>query len=144
MSDYTPVEEQERLQSYIRNWITMEENLIDYSSELLKEAENPFIKCICEFMVRDSEKHKILLETILNQLLGTVTFTHDDMKLLDKFLDKHADIEKNAVEHAEQTVADCKQYLPKMLLRYLAEDERKHDLLLSELDRLKSKAMIGN
>ncbi len=130
-------ESSEKFANLIKRWITVEENAISSTKELLGETDNPVLKTFIDLMKRDSEKHKDILEVIQQHLTTSYTFTTDDMSVINSFITKHDKIEKNAVELAEETVAACKLPLPKMLLKYLLDDEKKHDLLIDELNKVK-------
>ena len=90
-----------------------------------------------EMVKMDSQKHRRMLEAIRLSLDSTVTFTTDDLKVIDSFVDKHAFIEKNAIETAEQALAMSSLPIPKMLLEHLLEDEKKHDAYMGELNEIK-------
>ena len=127
----------ERFEELIKSWITIEEENIDAAADLMGQSKNPMVSAIIDLLKRDSEKHKHILKTIQQSLEHTVTFTTDDMKIVDTFITKHASIEKNAVETAEQALAMSSLPIPRLLLSSLLEDEKKHDAYMEELTVLK-------
>ena len=73
---------------------------------------------------------------------GTVVLTHDDMAVLGQFIEKHTQIEKDAVEIAAMTLEKVRTPIAKFLLEYLYEDEKKHDFIMDNLEKLKGTAML--
>ncbi len=106
------------------------------------KVENPILTCVIDTIKRDSEKHQEILELVLEGMEGTVTLTPDDMIILSTFIEKHTQIEKDAVSIAEQTLKKVRTPIARFLLEYLNEDEKKHDLIMDHLDRLKGTALI--
>jgi hypothetical protein len=86
----------------------------------------------------DSEKHKHILETIRLSLESTVVMSPEDLKVIDSFVERHATIEKNAIETAEQAMEMGSLPIPKFLLSHLLEDEMSHDKYMEELTKLKA------
>ncbi len=136
-------QEREEFKTLIQRWITIEDNTINMADDLIKQAKNPMVQILIDLLKRDSVKHKHILEGIRLHIESTITFDQDDMKIIDSFIERHSIIEKTAVETAENAVNKTKLPIPRMLLKYLLEDERKHDLFMDELNRIKSSAMIG-
>jgi bacterioferritin (cytochrome b1) len=122
----------------IKKWIILEENTIDSASDLINQSKNPIVKNIIDLIKLDSEKHKHILESIRLSLDHTVTFSTDDLKVVDSFVEKHASLEKNAVETAEQAIEMSSLPIPRFLLEQLLADEKKHDSYMEELNELKA------
>lgn len=122
----------------IKKWIILEENTIDSASDLINQSKNPIVKNIIDLIKLDSEKHKHILESIRLSLDHTVTFSTDDLKVVDSFVEKHASLEKNAVETAEQAIEMSSLPIPRFLLEQLLVDEKKHDSYMEELNELKA------
>ncbi len=134
-------ERSEEFRNLIKKWIAIEKATISLSDRLLEKTENPFISCIIDTINRDSRKHQEVLELIAESLEGTVTFTHEDMSVLTEFVEKHAKIEQDAVDIAALTLEKVRTPFAKFLLEYLHEDEKKHDLIMNNLTKLRAKSM---
>ena len=130
-------ENRKHFEELIHRWIGIEENTIDTANDLMGQSKNPMLKTIIDLLRRDSEKHKNVLETILYSLDHTVTFDTDDMKIIDTFVSKHIELEKTAVETAEQALEMSSLPIPRFLLENLLADEKKHDAYVEELNELK-------
>jgi rubrerythrin len=130
-------ENRKKFEELIKNWIIMEESSIHSADELISQSKNPYLKTMIELVKLDSEKHKRILETISLSLESTVTFSTDDLKVIDTFVEKHALLEKNSVASAEQALEMSSLPIPRMLLEQLLSDEKKHDSYMDELNELK-------
>jgi hypothetical protein len=130
-------ENRKKFEELIKKWIVMEDSTISSADELIGQSKNPYLKTMIELVKMDSEKHRRILEAIRLSIDSTITFTTDDMKVVDTFVEKHAAIEKNALETAEQAVEMSSLPIPKMLLEQLLTDEKKHEAYMDELNELK-------
>lgn len=126
----------------LRKWIAIEKATIKMTDNLLPRVENPILTCLIDTIKRDSEKHQQILDMVLEGMEGTVVLTHDDMAILCEFLEKHIQIEKDAVDIAGQTLKKVRTPIAKFLLEYLYEDEKKHDFIMDNLAKLKGTAML--
>ncbi|MBI4847805.1 MAG: hypothetical protein HY808_04405 [Nitrospirae bacterium] len=127
----------QKFEELLKRWIVMEEGTINTANSLINGSKNPMVKAMIDLLRLDSEKHKHILEAIRLSLDSTVTFSTDDMKVVDSFIEKHIEIEKNAIATAEQAVNMTTLPIPKLLLSHLLEDEKSHDAYMSELNGLK-------
>ncbi|MBI5055784.1 MAG: hypothetical protein HZB61_04120 [Nitrospirae bacterium] len=127
----------QKFEELIKRWIVMEEGTINTANSLMNSSKNPMVKAMIDLLKLDSEKHKHILEAIRLSLDSTVTFSTDDMRIVDTFIEKHIEIEKNAIATAEQAVNMTTLPIPKLLLSHLLEDEKSHDAYMSELNGLK-------
>lgn len=131
-------ENRKKFEELIKKWIVMEDSTISSADELIGQSKNPYLKTMIEMVKMDSEKHRRILETIRLSLDSTVVFTTDDMKVIDSFVEKHALLEKNAIETAEQALEMGSLPIPRMLLEQMLVDEKKHDAYMDELNELKT------
>ena len=127
----------QRFEELLTRWINIEDKTIETADDLMGQSKNPMLKAIIDLLKRDSEKHKHTLEAIQYSLDHAVTFTTDDMRVVDTFIEKHAMIEKNAVETAQQALEMSSLPIPRFLLENLLIDEKKHDAYMEELNELK-------
>lgn len=130
-------ENRKRFVELLQKWIVLETNTIDSAESLLKIAKNPYVKALIELIKIDSEKHRQILETIRLSLDSTVTFTHDDMDVINTFIERHDSMEKGTINVAEQIIEMVMLPIPKLLMTHLLEDEKSHDKYIEEVTRLK-------
>ena len=130
-------ENRKHFEELINRWIILEDSAIETSNDLIGNSSNPIVKAIIDLVKLDSEKHKRILETIRLSLNSTVTFSTDDLQVVGSFIEKHAALEKNAVETAEQAVQMSSLPIPKFLLEQLLQDEKNHDAYMDELNQIK-------
>ncbi len=130
-------ENRKHFEELIKKWIILEDSTIEASSDLIGNSTNPIVKAIIDLVKMDSQKHKRILETIRLSLDTAVTFSTDDLQVVGSFIEKHAAMEKNAVETAEQAVQMSSLPIPKFLLEQLLQDEKNHDAYMHELNEIK-------
>ena len=133
----TVPENRKHFEELIKRWIILEDSTIEASNDLIGDSSNPIVKAIIDLVKMDSEKHKRILETIRLSIDSAVTFTTDDLQVVGTFIEKHAALEKNAVETAEQAVQMSSLPIPKFLLQQLLQDEKNHDAYMEELNTIK-------
>jgi hypothetical protein len=131
-------ENRKKFEELLKKWIVIEDSTIDSANDLINQSKNPLTKTIIDLIKMDSEKHKHILETIRLSLDSAVALSPEDLKIIDTFVDKHATIEKNAIETAEQALEMGSLPIPKFLLSHLLDDEKSHDQYMEELDKLKA------
>ena len=132
-----------RFEKLLEDWVVIEDKSIDTASDLMGKSKNPMVTAIIDLLKCDSQKHKNILQAIQFNLDHAVTFTNDDMKVVDTFITNHAEMEKNAVETAEQALEMSSLPIPRFLLENLLEDEKKHDVYIEELNELKMRMAKG-
>jgi hypothetical protein len=131
-------ENRKKFEELLKKWIVIEDSTIDSANELIGQSKNPLTKTIIDLIKMDSEKHKHILETIRLSLESTVVMSPEDLMVIDTFVERHATIEKNAIETAEQAMEMGSLPIPKFLLSHLLEDEKSHDTYMEELTKLKA------
>ena len=142
MSKRYSAETDENFLKLLKKWVKIEKATINMTGSLLKKADNRIVQVLIDTIHRDSQKHQMILELILEGLEGTITLTPDDMGVLGEFLQKHTAIEQESVDIAAQSLKKVRTPIAKFLLEYLHKDEQKHDFIMENLDKLKGTAMI--
>lgn len=133
------VEQQETFEAGIKKWQIAEDETISSCDAILAATDNVLVKTIAEVIKTDSEKHKHVLDVITQALDGTITLTPDELGVMSKLLDKHLELEMGSVALASEQLDRTHNFVVKELLTYLLEDEKKHYLLLKELNDFKKK-----
>ena len=132
-----------RFEKLLEDWLVIEDKTIEMASDLMGKTENPMVSAIIDLLKRDSEKHKHILKAIQHNLDHAVTFTNDDMKIVDTFITNNAALEKNAFETAQQVLEMSSLPIPRFLLETLLDDAKKHDEYMEELTELKMRMTRG-
>jgi rubrerythrin len=130
-------ENRKKFEELVNRWIRLEENTINEANNLIGNSKNPMVRAVIDLLKIDSEKHRHILQAIQQSLNSTVTFSTDDLKVVDTFVENHMTLEKNAIETAEQALAMSSLPIPRLLLSHLLEDEKSHDAYMSELNDIK-------
>jgi len=125
----------------LKRWRGIERATINTTNKAMMKIDNPLILALMDTIKRDSEKHKEILGLIIDGLEGTTVISHEDMGALNKFIEQHAQVEKDMVAMGEESLKRVRTALPKFLLNYLLNDEKKHDFIMDGLAELKAKIM---
>lgn len=139
MSTRNMVEEQETFEAGIDKWQKMEDLTIATCDEILEATDNKLVTTIAGIIKSDSTKHKMVLGVVKEALNGTITLTPNELGELSGLLEKHRDLEKETVELAAEQLELSRNFVVNHLVSYLLEDERKHFLLLHQLNDFKKK-----
>lgn len=133
------VEEQETFEAGISQWQKMEDATIASCDEILEATDNKLVTTIAGIIKSDSENHKMVLGVVKETLNGTITLTPDELGELSGLLEKHRDLEKESVELAAEQLELSRNFVVNHLVSYLLEDERKHYMLMHQLNDFKKK-----
>lgn len=129
----------EKLIELLKTWQKLEDAAVHSTTEIIKSTRNPFVQVIMEIIRQDSVMHRRVQQLILDSL--TIKEFSIDANELDELwakIEEHDEMERKVVGLAEVAKAETESPLVKYLLDYLLTDERKHDLLLSELEKFKN------
>jgi len=122
----------------LREWLTLEDQTINLSNESMKKSDNAFVKVTTEMIRRDSEKHKAMLQFLLDHLTKAgVRLTPQDLMPLSDIMDKHIQAEAKSMALANSALTKNKDVFAGYILSYLMEDEIKHHEMLIRLDHMK-------
>jgi rubrerythrin len=108
---------------------------------IIEKTDNPVVHLVMEIIQRDSQMHYRLQEWIADSLESkTVTLTYEELDRIWSLIERHIELEKKTVAMAQQSldaIKGKKMVIQEYLLNYLAEDEKKHNNLLSHLEGIK-------
>ena len=134
----TQKEEIAKLVNTLRTWQKIEDDSIRNSSEILKKTENPLIHLIMEIIRQDSAMHKRVQQLIIDHFeKKPISITPEELLSFWNMVEEHDEIEKKTIKLAEEAMNETTSNLAKYLLGYLMTDEKKHDMLLSEMEKIK-------
>lgn len=131
-------ENRKQFRELIERWVGIEESSITTADDLISQSKNPLLKSMIEIIKLDSEKHKRILEAIKLNFDSAISFSTDDLKIVDTLVERHASVEKHAVETAEQALEMSSLPIARLLLEHMLQDEKSHDAYVQELNELKA------
>ena len=133
---------QENLAKTMKTWQKIEDASVASTGKIIQETENPLIRLVMENILRDSQTHRQVQQFIVDSLeKQAVSLTPEEMSNVWSGIKAHIDIERRMIGFVEETLEALKgkkMLVQEYLLNYLREDEKKHDDLLSSLDKIKS------
>jgi len=132
---------QDKLVSNMRSWQKIEDASMASCGQIMSETDNPLIHLVMEIIQIDSQVHHRVQDFIARSLTEkAVSITPEEMGKVWDGIKKHVDIEKKMVGFVEETlgaVKGKKMLVQEYLLNYLRTDEKKHDMLLEALEKVK-------
>ena len=137
----TTKELQQEIISNMRRWQKIENAAAVSTGQIMERTDNPVIHLLMEIIQRDSQMHYRVQEWIADSLqYKTVTLNPDELNQVWGMIEQHVEVEKKALGMAKQSLASLKgkkMVIQEYLLEYLAEDEKKHNELLKQLETIK-------
>ncbi len=129
---------QEALVKLIKEQIKIERNFVDTVEKQIKGVHNVAAKLLLLETQKDSEKHALILEGILDviskkdsrPLWDTLLDSYVDKIVVRRNLEKHIDTETSMINHLEKEMKETEDEGIKLLLEHIASDERKHHKIL--------------
>ena len=132
---------QEKIVANMQRWQAIEDTASVQMSEIIAKSKNPVIRQIMEIIRIDSQNHYRVQKLIADSLTTeTVTLSPDELHEIWDLIEKHQKTEKRAEEYAQDSlnaIQGKKMVIQEYLLKYLLEDEAKHDRLLDNLEAIK-------
>ena len=129
----------DKLVQQFRDWQNLENETLRLAEDLQKKTSNPFIQLIMEVIKRDSEKHKVMQQFVIDALTKeAVHLSPEELIPLSEVLEKHISAEAKSMALANAcAVAESKDYFVDFVVEALMEDEAKHHSMLKTLDHIK-------
>ncbi|MFH1132708.1 MAG: hypothetical protein V1754_15340 [Pseudomonadota bacterium] len=136
-------EKQEVLVGQMKAWQRLENATILQTASIIAETEHPLLRIVAEIIQRDSHMHYRVQQLIIDSLeKNSVPVLIDELEKIWGTVEKHIQLEKKTIEMAKeslQAVEGTRNVVQQYLLKYLLEDEKKHDKLLADLNLIKRK-----
>lgn len=129
----------DRLVQHFKEWQNLENDTRGLAEDLQKKSSNPFIQMIMEVIKRDSEKHKVMQQFVIDALTKEAVYlTPQELIPLADVLEKHIDAETKSMGLANACSAEnSKNYFVDFVIDALMEDEANHHHILKTLDHIK-------
>ncbi|MFH2055114.1 MAG: hypothetical protein ABIJ61_04080 [bacterium] len=132
---------QEKIVDNMHRWQKIENAAVAQTGKIIEKTDNPLIRMVMEIIQRDSQMHYRVQEMIADTLTTkTVKLDPDDLLEVWDLIEKHIELEKKTVELAAEAISAIegkKMVVQEYLLRYLLEDEQKHNHILDSLETIK-------
>ena len=132
---------QEKLVDNMRRWQQIENASVASTGKVMEKTKNPIVSVVMEIIQRDSQMHHQTQEMIASSLTTkTITLTPEELAEIWDMVETHIELEKKTVELAEEALAALKgkkMIVQEYLLKYLLEDENKHNHILESLGAIK-------
>lgn len=122
----------------INKWIEIEDLTVGSCEAIVKKTNSVVVKAMMTAIKSDSQKHKELLKVVLQCIDGTVTLTPDDLATISSLLEGHSKVEKDAIDLAEKTLGDSRNFVISHIIKYILDDERKHFSMATDMNAFKS------
>jgi hypothetical protein len=134
-------EVQEQIVANMRRWQHIENATIASTGNVIEKTENPIVRIVMEIIQRDSQMHYRVQELIADSLTSkTISLTPEELEKVWDLIEDHIQLERKTVGMAEEALAALKgkqMVVQEYLLRYLLEDENKHNHMLDLLAVIK-------
>ena len=121
----------------IKNWQKIEDASILNSTEIIKNSDNPLVHIVMEIIRQDSVMHRRVQQLIVdNYTRKPLDLNTDDVKRIWELVENHNLIEKKTIALAEELSGKIESPIVAYMLDYLLTDEKKHDKLLDEMEKI--------
>ncbi len=135
----------EKLIRTMRDWQEIERQAIQTTTSIMEKTDNLLIRQFMEIIRNDSIQHHRVQQFIIDSLTKQpVNLTHEDLAQIWGEIEAHDKVERKTIKMAEECKEECGFFVQRSLLEYLIADEKKHDLILKELETFKKNmAVLG-
>ncbi len=128
----------EKLVSIMKSWQKIEDASVKNTTDIIKMSDNPLIHIIMEIIRQDSVMHKRVQQLVIDHFESKpITMNPDELIKFWDLIEEHDAIEKKTIKLAEEALENTPSPIAAYLLEYLLTDEKKHDKLLEELEKIK-------
>jgi len=122
----------------LRKWVSIEDQTIKSCTAILNKAKNPIIGTLTAAIRNDSEKHKSILQMVIDGMTQKgFVLSPDDLAGVAFLLNKHITIEQKSIETATQALELSRDPIITQMLKLILEDEKKHKKMASQMNDLK-------
>lgn len=134
----TQKERDEKLVEIMKEWQKIEDASIKMTKDIKDKTENPLIHLVMDVIRQDSAHHRRTQQMIIDHFeKESLKMNPDELVEFWDLVEEHDEIEKKTIELAEGALKTTNYPLVGYLIEYLLTDERKHNQLLDEMERIK-------
>jgi hypothetical protein len=124
--------------SLLRKWKDLEDKTIKSCEAILKKTKNPIIATLGGAIKNDSEKHKAIIQLVIDGMTKTgFVLSPDDLADVSSLLGKHIALEQKSIEMAGKAIELSRDAITKQMLKLILEDEKKHKKMAVQMNELK-------
>jgi rubrerythrin len=124
----------DKLMSFIKEQIKVENEIVDSLNKGLVNVENPAVKGTLKGISLDSLKHAQMYASAINLLTkAPKALTQKQLDSQKTLVEKHIQIEAVLIERISQQIPNIKDEKVKLLLNAILEDEKRHHALLQRV-----------
>jgi len=131
---------QSEIVANMKNWQKIENASVASTGLIIEQTGNPIVRLVMEIIQQDSQMHHRVQQWIADSLeTKAVSLSPDEVGAVWEAIKRHIEIEKKTVRLARKSLAALKgrkMLVQEYLLNYLLEDERKHNRLLENLNKI--------
>jgi hypothetical protein len=128
----------ENLIKILQKWQKVEDDSIKNTTGIIKKSQNPLVQLVMEIIRQDSAMHRRVQQLIIDHFTKQpISINPDELADFWDMVEEHDEIEKKTINMAEAAMAETKSPIALYLLDYLMTDEKKHDKLLEEMNKIK-------
>jgi hypothetical protein len=132
---------QKEIVANMTQWQKIENASVVSTGKIMEKTENPVVRIIMEIIQHDSQMHYRVQDLIAASLESkAIVFSTDELKDIWRMIENHIELEKKTVDLAQKSLEALKgkkMLVQEYLLRYLLEDENKHNRILENLEAIK-------
>ncbi|HWR89528.1 MAG TPA: hypothetical protein VN260_04680 [Dissulfurispiraceae bacterium] len=130
-------ERDRELMTLLRKWKSIEDTTIKSCEKILGKAKNPIVVTFVTSIKNDSEKHKALIQYIIDaQTKKGYVLAPEELKDVAALLNKHVELEQKSIEIATEAIEKSRGET-KLLLKTILEDEKRHKKLAQLMEEQK-------
>lgn len=129
----------EKLVDTLKSWQVVEDESVRSTSEIISKTDNPVVKQVMEIIRQDSAMHKKVQQLLIDNFeKKAFTLTPEELADVWNMVEKHIELEKETIRLAEESRRNTNNFVIRYLLGYLMTDEQKHNLILQQMEDIKS------
>jgi hypothetical protein len=134
----TQKESIEKMVELMKKWQKIEDVAVKNTTEIIKNTDNPLVQIVMEIIRQDSMMHRRVQQLIVDHFeKQPITLNPDELASFWTLIEEHDEVEKKTIAMANEALAETKSPLAQYLLTYLLTDEKKHDQLLEDMEKIK-------
>jgi|SRR5208283_5012106 len=132
------IRQDKTLLSLLRKWQVIEDKTINSCETILKKTGNPIITTLSMAIRNDSEKHKSILQLVIDGMTKTgFVLSPDDLADVASLLGKHILLEQKSIAVATAAIGISRDTITTQMLKLILEDEKKHKKMAQQMNELK-------
>jgi hypothetical protein len=126
------------LLALLRKWQGLEDQTIKSCETIMKKTRNPIITTLSGAIKNDSEKHKAILQLVVDGMTKKgFILSPEDLADVASLLGKHISLEQKSIDMAGEAIGLSRDTITTQMLKLILEDEKKHKKMAAQMNDLK-------